>query len=313
MQVIAAAPENALTRAEADRLSHLELAVEKHWQGFRAAGLALMQINESRLYRQAFPTFEAYLIGRWGIHKSHAHRMIGAAKAATVIDASPMGDIKPTSERQVRPLVGMSEDEQRETWNDAVAASGGQPTSADVEAAAARRRSVDALTSSESVEWYSPEKYAEAARKLMKGIDLDPASSHIANETIRAARFHTKEDNGLDKAWNGRVFLNWPGVRGSGDEWVTKLLSEFEDKQNTTEAVVLVFNADTSTDWMQELLRYPTCFVDGREKFRRPDGTIGDKPVHSNAVVYLGHRPHQFADIFGEFGRVVAPFLVARS
>lgn len=67
-----------------------------------------------------------------------------------------------------------------------------------------------ALTSSESNEWYTPLKYIEAARAVMGGIDLDPASNESAQQWIKAKQFYIKDDDGLHKPWYGRLWLNPP-------------------------------------------------------------------------------------------------------
>lgn len=67
--------------------------------------------------------------------------------------------------------------------------------------------------SSESYEHYSPPDVVEAARAALGGsIELDPASSNLANRTVRAERIFTIEDDALFKPWNARsLWLNPPG------------------------------------------------------------------------------------------------------
>ena len=65
--------------------------------------------------------------------------------------------------------------------------------------------------SSLSNEHYTPPSIVEAAREVMGGIDLDPASCRKANRHIKAERYFTQKDNGYLQDWHGRVFLNPPG------------------------------------------------------------------------------------------------------
>lgn len=65
--------------------------------------------------------------------------------------------------------------------------------------------------------WFTPTNIIEAARATLDAIDLDPASTVVANQTVQAARFFDELDNGYITEWAGRVFLNPPG--GRCDEW----------------------------------------------------------------------------------------------
>lgn len=88
-----------------------------------------------------------------------------------------------------------------------------------------------------SSEWYTPPKYIEAAREVMGGIDLDPASCATANQIVKATAYYTKEQNGLEQNWKGRVWLNPPygrTVRMKATRkstiglFIEKLLQEYE-------------------------------------------------------------------------------------
>lgn len=82
-------------------------------------------------------------------------------------------------------------------------------------------------------EHFTPLNIVEAARATMGGIDVDPATTVLANEhRIKAEFIHTQEDNGFDKKWFGRVFLNPPGgkcdqfgvtVTRENGEWVRSI------------------------------------------------------------------------------------------
>jgi hypothetical protein len=53
------------------------------------------------------------------------------------------------------------------------------------------------LAQSDQNDWRTPRKYLDAVREVMGAIDLDPASSKEANETVQAKKFYTEADNGL--------------------------------------------------------------------------------------------------------------------
>jgi hypothetical protein len=59
-------------------------------------------------------------------------------------------------------------------------------------------------------EWYTPKRYIDAARKVLRSIDLDPATSKLAQTVVKAKTFYTAEDDGLSKQWHGRVWLYPP-------------------------------------------------------------------------------------------------------
>ena len=59
-------------------------------------------------------------------------------------------------------------------------------------------------------EWYTPPDLMVKVRKILGNDFLDPASSVIAAPHIKASRYFTRVDNGLNQQWKGKVWLNPP-------------------------------------------------------------------------------------------------------
>ena len=150
-------------------------------------------------------------------------------------------------------------------------------------------------------EWYTPKEYIEAARAVMGRIDLDPASSPEANETVMAERFFTAQDDGLRQSWSGRVWMNPPYARGLIEAFAEKLVTHFE-AGDVTEAIVLINNA-TETGWFRTLIAGASAvvFPYHRIKFYQPGGKIG-APLQAQAIIYLGGQATKFRDSFGGYG-----------
>lgn len=152
-------------------------------------------------------------------------------------------------------------------------------------------------------EWYTPTEYIEAARQLMGGIDLDPASSAEAQEIVKAGAYFTKRDDGLSQPWMGCVWLNPPYSTPAIKFFVAKLISEYQIG-NVTEAVILTNNS-SDTAWFHDLLsRFPACFTRGRVQFWRANHeTFGAR--QGQTLFYLGDNLTGFRDVFSVFGAVV--------
>ena len=156
------------------------------------------------------------------------------------------------------------------------------------------------LKDSVHVEWYTPSQYIGAARAVLGGIDLDPASSELANETVKAERFFSEDDDGLSREWAGRVWLNPPYGKGSG-LFATKLVEEFSAGRVT--AAILLLNAyGFDSSWFQPLWNYPICFTDHRIVFTSPNRETGG-PANANIFAYLGPHDDDFIDAFRPLAR----------
>jgi len=151
------------------------------------------------------------------------------------------------------------------------------------------------------IEWYTPREHIEKVHKVMGGIDLDPASSELAQKTVNAKRFDTKDDDGLGHEWSGRVFLNPPYRMPDVARFVGKLCDEVE-AGNVSQAVLLTNNC-TDTDWWQRAVRCASvvCLTDGRIAFYNAAG-VGSAPTNGQSFFYFGDRVQQFLDVFQDVG-----------
>jgi phage N-6-adenine-methyltransferase len=169
-----------------------------------------------------------------------------------------------------------------------------------------------------SNEWYTPARYIEAARRVMNGIDLDPASCLEANRIVKAKRYFTTEDDGLQHDWIAdNVWLNPPYGRendenavankgrrlGGGKSIVTLFVKKLLDAycNNQVQQAILLVTTDTDAGWFQPLWSYPICFANHRVLFIRP-GMPTQGQFFGTCFVYLGANESAFIEHFSEFG-----------
>ena len=320
-----------LDMGERTSLEECEATIQANLAGFIQTGEALATIRDGRLYRETHPSFEAYCSERWSLSRNYAHRLIQASGVITnLLPIGNTGEVTlpmPMNEAQARPLAKLMPELQREAWAKAVeSAPDGKVTAKHVETIvkaiappdpdlssggatvlnstleAKRKRSA----SNGPQELLTPPQYIDAVREVLGEIDLDPASSDLANLTIQAKTFYSPMDNGLRKSWTGRVFLSPPLGKDEGDgvhgRWPSRLLDSYL-KGEVTEAILLV-GAETHSEWFKPLWDYPVCFTDHSIHYIAPE--YGDWiPPYGHAFVYLGPNVETFASVFRRFGAVV--------
>jgi len=152
-------------------------------------------------------------------------------------------------------------------------------------------------------EWYTPEKYIILARKVMGDIDLDPASSSHAQRFIKAGKFFTKAENGLDREWFGSVWLNPPYAQPDISLFVSKMVLEISTGR-ALQAIMLTHNY-TDTAWFHQAAGAfnSICFTRGRIAFEAPDGSTAS-PTQGQAFFYYGPNVEGFREVFSGIGFV---------
>lgn len=188
-------------------------------------------------------------------------------------------------------------------------------------------------------EWYTPPEIVASAREVLGRIDLDPCSTALANDVVRAETIFTATHDALDDTpWSDRIdrhgiraFMNPPYTRdvGTASPFIDRMVSEWEGG-GVSQAIVLV-NASTGTQWFFELFRFPLCFVGpGRIKFNTPTNVDttedsdraeqlaeyavaldeGSSPRYDSALAYLppfhetANAVYSFVDEFTKHGHV---------
>lgn len=116
--------EKPLSPVEQSRLGELEAIVRENLKAWYAVGTAMIEIRESRLYRNdAGRTWEGYCREMFDMSHQHADRQISAAKV--IENLTPIGvkedgtvdwELLPANEAQARELSRLAPEEQVQVW-----------------------------------------------------------------------------------------------------------------------------------------------------------------------------------------------------
>ncbi len=110
---------HTLSAGEAQQLEQCEAVLSQGLGVFFEVGRALLAIREGRLYRATHATFETYCHERWGIGRSYASRVIGAAKLMKTLPPNSNLPV-PTNEFQIRPCLKVEPDQFPRIWEETI-------------------------------------------------------------------------------------------------------------------------------------------------------------------------------------------------
>lgn len=150
----------------------------------------------------------------------------------------------------------------------------------------------------------TPSHLVKLVIQVLGAIDLDPCAEDGKHIPVR--QHYTAADNGLEKEWNGRLFLNPP--QESPGLWIEKLIREIKSNR-VTEAIALVAAA-TNTEWLSKLLATQgVCFWRGQIQFLDADYLPTAPAQQSYVLVYWGNNQEKFREVFKDYGTVHLPVL----
>jgi hypothetical protein len=152
------------------------------------------------------------------------------------------------------------------------------------------------------VEWYTPPIYIEMARRVLGGIDLDPASNEVAQAWIQAAKYFTVVEDGLKQSWQGRVWCNPPYGRDV-KRWLAKAITSYQS--GDVDAAIVLLNR-SGASWYRQLKKKvaAVCEVDKRIAFLDATGFPQGSPRYNNDFLYLGQNVELFQEVFKPLGEV---------
>lgn len=154
-------------------------------------------------------------------------------------------------------------------------------------------------------EWYTPAPILEAARLVLGGIDLDPASSDLAQQTVKAERWFTAQTDGLASDWGdaAAIWMNPPYAQ----PLIGRFVAKFCDHLASAGCGIALVNNGTDTAWGARLLgdADAVCFPTGRIRFVDQAGNPSGAPLQGQMIAYIGRDADGFAAAFAGIGPVL--------
>ena len=132
----------------------------------------------------------------------------------------------------------------------------------------------------ETDEWYTPKRIFDA---LAVTFDLDVACPPEGPRYVPTRYFF--HENALNREWFGFVWMNPPfGHMSTKRAWLSKFFDHGDG--------IALLPDRTSAPWWQEAAPRASAilFVNGKIKFERPDGSIGEQPGTGTCLFAAGKR-----------------------
>lgn len=186
----------------------------------------------------------------------------------------------------------------------------------------------------EAYEWITNSDLVDSAHLLMDGIDLDVASSAVANQYVNAKHYLTPKDDGLNgHEWYGKVYLfppnysyffekknsRWKRTRGLSPTLTSGYAvwwNTLKRKWLTGEIEQGLFfaNCPDMVRYCQDMFDFPICFLKNTPLLKRhflSSGNIDARNTCTSFVVYLQpsrnseEATQRFIEIYDHKGKIL--------
>ena len=164
--------------------------------------------------------------------------------------------------------------------------------------------------SSKIQEWITPPEIINSIKEVLGYIDLDPASSVIANKIINANKIFTEEDDSLTKEWKcDTCFMNPPygkiGTKSQAGIFAEYFINQYIIGNINKEGIILVHSRFGYT-WFNDLIyKLTSCTLKDRIRFINPNTMKqGDMAKTSQTLFYIGENNQKFIEVFKDKGLI---------
>ncbi len=184
----------------------------------------------------------------------------------------------------------------------------------------------------EDLELITPTELIQAANMVMGNIDLDPASSKVAQQFVQADQFFGPQQDGLNaQQWFGKVYLfppsgcyffdkkldRWKMTRASSPTlvsshavWFRTLFKKWYADE--VEQAIYFSNCPDMIRYEQKIFDFPICFLKTVPRLiKNTSEGIGEHKTCTSFVVHLqpklnsSEATQKFIDVYEQFGRVI--------
>ena len=141
-----------------------------------------------------------------------------------------------------------------------------------------------------SDEWATPPEVVERLARRFGPFDLDPC---CRVETAKAPTYFTKDADGLQQQWRGRVWVNPP--YSDPAPWIAKAVESVDSGE--ADRVVMLLPASIDTGWFHDLVlpNADVVFMRGRIKFLGWMGTPIGSPKAGTVLAVFPKRDLTFS------------------